>query len=104
MGARARTSSAPGSFPAHGDADDVRRTRTTTSAGWREALAEARLALEHDDVPIGAVVVRGGHVVGRGHNEREVRKDPTAHAEIIAMQRAAAASCTPGGCSTPSCT
>jgi tRNA(adenine34) deaminase len=54
-----------------------------------EALTEARLALEHDDVPIGAVVVRGGHVVGRGHNEREVRKDPTAHAEIIAMQRAA---------------
>jgi tRNA(adenine34) deaminase len=55
----------------------------------QEALAEARLALQHDDVPIGAVVVRGGHVVGRGHNEREVRKDPTAHAEIIAMQRAA---------------
>ena len=54
----------------------------------REALAEARLALEHDDVPIGAVVVRGGHIVGRGHNEREVRKDPTAHAEVIAMRRA----------------
>ena len=55
----------------------------------QEALLEARLALEHDDVPIGAVVVRGGHVVGRGHNERELKKDPTAHAEIIAMQRAA---------------
>ena len=53
-----------------------------------EALAEARLALEHDDVPIGAVIVRGGHVVGRGHNEREVRKDPTAHAEVIALRRA----------------
>ncbi len=52
------------------------------------ALDEAALALEHDDVPIGAVVVRGGHVVGRGHNEREVRKDPTAHAEVIALQRA----------------
>jgi tRNA(adenine34) deaminase len=57
---------------------------------WMQAaLDEARLALEHDDVPIGAVVVRGGHVVGAGHNEREVRKDPTAHAEIIAMRRAA---------------
>lgn len=55
----------------------------------REALAEAERALEHDDVPIGALVVRGGHVVGQGHNERELRKDPTAHAEIIAMRRAA---------------
>jgi tRNA(adenine34) deaminase len=54
-----------------------------------EALIEAKKALEHDDVPIGAVVVRGGHIVGAGHNEREVRNDPTAHAEIIAMRRAA---------------
>ena len=56
------------------------------------ALAEARLALEHDDVPIGAVVVAGdGRVLGAGHNERELRQDPTAHAEILALQRAAAA-------------
>jgi tRNA(adenine34) deaminase len=57
------------------------------------ALAEARLALEHDDVPIGAVVVRDadGAVVGAGHNERELRQDPTAHAEVLALRRAAAA-------------
>lgn len=52
------------------------------------ALAEARLALEHGDVPVGAVVVRGGEVVATGHNERELRGDPTAHAELLAMQRA----------------
>ena len=53
------------------------------------ALAEARLALEHDDVPVGAVVVYRGEVVGAGHNERERRQDPTAHAETLALQRAA---------------
>ena len=57
------------------------------------ALAEARRALEHDDVPIGAVVVRDadGEVIGAGHNERELRQDPTAHAEVLALQEAAAA-------------
>ncbi len=55
------------------------------------ALAEARAALEHNDVPVGAVVVRGGEVVSAGHNERELRGDPTAHAELLALQRAAAA-------------
>jgi tRNA(adenine34) deaminase len=57
------------------------------------ALAEARRALDHDDVPIGAVVIRDadGAVVGAGHNERELRQDPTAHAEVLALQRAAAA-------------
>lgn len=57
----------------------------------RLALREARCALEHDDVPIGAVVVRGGEVIGAGHNEREVRQDPTAHAELIALREAARA-------------
>jgi tRNA(adenine34) deaminase len=57
----------------------------------RVAIAEAQEALEHDDVPIGAVVVRGGEVVGAAHNERERRQDPTAHAEILALQAAAAA-------------
>jgi tRNA(adenine34) deaminase len=56
------------------------------------AVAEARLALEHDDVPIGAVVARAdGTVIGRGHNERELSNDPTAHAEVIALRAAAAA-------------
>jgi tRNA(adenine34) deaminase len=56
----------------------------------RLALREARLALEHDDVPIGAVVVKDGEVIGAGHNERELREDPTAHAEILALREAAA--------------
>jgi tRNA(adenine34) deaminase len=53
------------------------------------AVAEAERAVEHDDVPIGAVVVHGGEVIARGHNEREARGDPTAHAEIIALRAAA---------------
>jgi tRNA(adenine34) deaminase len=57
----------------------------------RLAIAEAEGALTHDDVPIGAVVVHDGAVVGAGHNERELRQDPTAHAETIALRAAAAA-------------
>jgi tRNA(adenine34) deaminase len=60
--------------------------------GMRQALTEARRALEHDDVPIGAVVIAGdGTVLGVGHNERELHSDPTAHAEILALRRAARA-------------
>src|SRR5437763_14717055 len=55
------------------------------------ALREAERALEHDDVPIGAVVVREGELLGAGHNERELRQDPTAHAETIALREAARA-------------
>lgn len=57
----------------------------------RLALAEARSALEHDDVPIGAVIVRNGAVIARAHNQRELLQDPTAHAEIIALTQAGAA-------------
>ena len=57
----------------------------------REAIAEAAAAAAHDDVPIGAVVVRDGEVLGRGHNRREVDRDPTAHAEILALREAAGA-------------
>jgi tRNA(adenine34) deaminase len=56
----------------------------------RLALREAERALEHDDVPIGAVVVHDGEVIGAGHNERELREDPTAHAEVLALREAAA--------------
>jgi tRNA(adenine34) deaminase len=55
----------------------------------RLAIGEAERALAHDDVPVGAVIVVGGEVVGTGHNERELRQDPTAHAEIIALRAAA---------------
>jgi tRNA(adenine34) deaminase len=54
-----------------------------------EALAEAEAAIAHDDVPIGAVVVHEGRIIGRGHNERELREDPTAHAEVLALREAA---------------
>ena len=54
------------------------------------ALREAERALGHDDVPIGAVVVHDGEVIGAGHNERELREDPTAHAEVLALREAAA--------------
>jgi tRNA(adenine34) deaminase len=57
----------------------------------RLALREAARALEHDDVPVGAVIVKDGEVLGAGHNERELRADPTAHAEMIALREAAAA-------------
>jgi tRNA(adenine34) deaminase len=57
------------------------------------ALDEARAALDHDDVPIGAVVARttDGAVVARRHNERELDADPTAHAEVLALRDAARA-------------
>ena len=55
----------------------------------RLALAEAERAAAHSDVPIGAVVVRDGEVIAAGANEREQRRDPTAHAEILALQGAA---------------
>jgi len=57
----------------------------------RLALREAERAREHGDVPIGAVVVRAGEVIATGRNERELLKDPTAHAEILALREAAAA-------------
>jgi tRNA(adenine34) deaminase len=54
----------------------------------RLALREAVRALEHDDVPIGAVIVKDGELIGAAHNEREVRADPTAHAELVAIREA----------------
>jgi tRNA(adenine34) deaminase len=55
----------------------------------RLALREAERALEHDDVPIGAVLVHDGELVAGAHNERELRQDPTAHAEVIALREGA---------------
>ena len=67
--------------PSNDEGDDVEFMRL--------ALAEAYLALAHDDVPIGAVAVAGGGVVASAHNERELRSDPTAHAEVLALRAAA---------------
>jgi tRNA(adenine34) deaminase len=54
------------------------------------ALREAERALEHDDVPIGAVIVHEGEVIAAARNERELRGDPTAHAEVLALREASA--------------
>lgn len=56
----------------------------------RAALREAEAALEQGDVPVGAVVVSDRRIIARGHNQREVLGDPTAHAEMIALTAAAA--------------
>jgi len=55
------------------------------------AIEEARLAVAHGDVPVGAVVVINGEIVARRHNEREATNDPTAHAELLAVRDAAVA-------------
>ncbi len=60
------------------------------NAAMATALAQAALAIEHDDVPVGAVVVRDGAIIAARHNERELTGDPTAHAEILAIRDAAA--------------
>ena len=57
----------------------------------RCALEEATIAYDADEVPVGAVVVRGPEVIGRGHNRRETSLDPTGHAEILALREAASA-------------
>ncbi len=54
----------------------------------REAIREGKKALKSGDVPVGAVVVHEGHIIGRGHNQVELLKDPTAHAEMIAITSA----------------
>jgi tRNA(adenine34) deaminase len=59
------------------------------AAFMQEALHEARKALAAGDVPVGAVVVLDRSIIGRGHNQREALADPTAHAEILALQQAA---------------
>ena len=60
-------------------------------AGIEAALAQAKLAIELDEVPVGAVVTRDGVVVSRAHNTTVARNDPTAHAELLAIQQAVTA-------------
>lgn len=68
----------------HGLSQDERDERF-----MREALSLAERALDSEDVPVGAVVVSDQRVIGRGHNQRELLQDPTAHAEMIALSAAA---------------
>ena len=57
----------------------------------QDALRLARAALEHDEVPVGCIIVHEGRAIGRAHNQREMLSDPTAHAEMIAITQAAEA-------------
>src|SRR5437660_12703428 len=73
--------SADPSQPRHDDAD----------AAWMElALEQAQLAAEAGEVPVGALVIKDGTIVGQGHNRNLLENDPTAHAEIVALRQAAA--------------
>ncbi len=56
----------------------------------RLAINQAKIAQAHGDIPVGAIIVRDGEVIGRGRNQREEKNDPTAHAEICALRDAAA--------------
>jgi tRNA(adenine34) deaminase len=67
------------------------RSFETDEYFMRLALREAERASAHEDVPIGALLVRDGEVLSAAHNERERRQDPTAHAEILALREAAQA-------------
>ena len=60
-------------------------------AWMAEALHEAELAASEGEIPVGCVIVRDGQLVARGHNLREQTGDPTAHAEVVAIRRAAQA-------------
>ena len=62
---------------------------TSDEKMMREALAEAHLALAEGEMPVGAVIARSGEIIARGHNLREATKDPTDHAEIVAIRKAA---------------
>ena len=55
----------------------------------RQAVIEAEKAVEKDEIPVGAVIVYEGRIIARAHNQRELLKDPTAHAEMIAITQAA---------------
>ena len=79
----------------------VHNSDSDTEDLMRLALREAERAAGHGDVPVGAVVARGGEVLAAAGNERELRRDPTAHAEIIAIRAAAEKL---GGWRLPGCT
>ena len=70
---------------------DTRKIFTVEERFMLEALKEAHKALEKDEVPVGAVVVHGGKIIARAHNQNILLKDPTAHAEMVAITEASSA-------------
>ena len=74
----------------HTEKDTV-AMRSEDDAAWMElALEQARMAASAGEVPVGALVIKDGEIIGRGHNRNLLENDPTAHAEIVAMRQAAA--------------
>jgi tRNA(adenine34) deaminase len=73
------------------DGGDEGAPDPTAALFMRQALAAAEQAAAAGEVPVGAIVVVGGEVVATAHNERETKNDPTAHAEVVALRKAAAA-------------
>ena len=87
---------APASFSpcAHGKIHLIETSKYDTIEKYMrkymfEALEEAKKAAAAGEIPVGAVIVHNGQIIGRGHNETETKKDPTAHAEILAIRQAA---------------
>ena len=78
-----------------------RRNDRADDASHACGSADGRAAATHGDVPIGAVVARDGEVLGAAGNERELRRDPTAHAEVLAILRQAAERWAAGACRAP---
>ena len=73
--------------------ENTTELRSEEDAAWMEqALEQARVAAAAGEVPVGALVIKDGQVLGRGHNRNLQEHDPTAHAEIIALRQAAAQS------------
>jgi tRNA(adenine34) deaminase len=73
------------------DASNSEAANASHRLGMEAALEEARKAEAHGDVPIGAAIFRAGELLARAGNERELRRDPTAHAEVLAIRAAAEA-------------
>ena len=65
------------------------QTKTQDDSFMSEALNEARKALDKLEIPVGAVIVKDGEIIARGHNNKESLNDPTSHAEIMAIREAA---------------
>ena len=68
--------------------EEMNYTLEEKEAFMREALKEAKIALEHDEIPIGCVIVKDGKIIGRGHNAREELQRAVMHAEIMAIENA----------------
>jgi len=69
----------------------MQETAVSDAKYMRSAIQQAEIAEQNGDVPIGAVIVHNGRIIAKAYNQREQLKDPTAHAEIIALTQAAAA-------------